>query len=113
MLRDILAEALREDGYSVVLAADGEQALELSRGWRPHLLILDLMMPNMNGEELVSAMRAEHGVAIPVIVVSASRQAEEIGTRIGAHISLSKPFDLYALTECVSDLLPDQADARP
>ena len=105
-LRDILAEALREDGYKVELAADGEIALELAQHWRPDLLILDLMMPNMDGEELVSSMRQVQGSAsLPIIVVSASRRAEEVGARIGAQAALRKPFDLFELTERVSEAL--------
>jgi DNA-binding response OmpR family regulator len=105
-LRDILAEALREDGYNVELAADGEIALELAQHWRPDLLILDLMMPNMDGEDLVSSIRQVQGSAsLPIIVVSASRGAEEVGARIGAHVALRKPFDLFELTERVSDAL--------
>jgi two-component system, OmpR family, response regulator len=105
-LRDILAEALREDGYTVELAEDGEVALELARRWRPDLLILDLMMPNMDGEELVSSIRQVQGAAsLPIIVVSASRRAEEVGARIGARAALRKPFDLFELTERVSEAL--------
>ena len=109
-LRDILAEALREDGYSVELAADGQLALELAQHWRPDMLILDLMMPNMDGEELVSSMRQAHGSrSVPIIVVSASRRAEEIGARIGAHAALRKPFDLLELTDSVIQALDGSA----
>jgi DNA-binding response OmpR family regulator len=109
-LRDILAEALREDGYTVELAADGEIALELAHQWQPDLLILDLMMPNMNGEELVSTMREVEGSAsLPIIVLSASRRAEEVGVRIGALAALRKPFDLFELTECVNHALNNSA----
>ena len=105
-LRDILAEALREDGYSVDLAADGSEALQLAGARRPDLLILDLMMPNMDGEELVARLHEVLGaVVLPVIVVSASRRAEEVGARIGAHAALRKPFDLYELADHVNGLL--------
>jgi DNA-binding response OmpR family regulator len=104
-LRDILAEALREDGYTVELAADGQIALELARDWRPDLLIVDLMMPNMDGEALVTTLRVLRGTTpLPIIVVSASRRAEEVGARMGAHAALRKPFDLYELTDRVDQI---------
>ena len=114
VLRDILAEALREDGYSVELAEDGQTALELARSWQPDLLILDLMMPNMDGEALASHIRSVPGAArAPIIVVSASRRAEEIGARIGALASLRKPFDLYELSTWVDQALQDVRGPRP
>lgn len=114
ILRDILAEALREDGYSVELAEDGQVALQLARSWRPDLLILDLMMPNMDGEALAASIRAAPGAGwVPIIVVSASRRAEEIGARIGARAALRKPFDLYELSTCVDQALQDGRGPRP
>jgi CheY-like chemotaxis protein len=105
-LREVIAEALRDDGYSVETAADGELALAVVHRWPPDLVILDLMMPHMDGEQFSEALRRINGLAAtPIIVVSASRYAEEVGTRVGAEAALRKPFDLYELAERVDQAL--------
>jgi CheY-like chemotaxis protein len=63
-------------------------------------------MPSMDGEEFSAAMRQISGLgSTPIIVISASRYAEEVGERIGAKLALRKPFDLHKLTERVDQLL--------
>ena len=105
-LREVIAEALDEDGYAVEAADNGQTALELAQRRPPELVILDLMMPRMNGEQFCSALRQMHGLeAVPIIVVSAARAADEISARVGATAALRKPFDLFELTDRVSDLL--------
>lgn len=105
-LRDVIAEALREDGYSVQAVDNGQSALELVRSWPPDLVILDLMMPYVDGAQFCAAIREMHTMAsVPIIVVSAARSAAEVGAKLGASASLSKPFDLFELTERVDHLL--------
>lgn len=105
-LRSVIAQALIEDGYVVEVAANGEAALDLVRRAAPDLVILDLMLPYMGGEEFSAAMRDIEGLeSTPVIIISASRYTEEVGARVGAKLSLRKPFDLYELTEHVNLLL--------
>jgi DNA-binding response OmpR family regulator len=106
-LRDIIAEALREDDYAVLTAENGATALALIERWSPDLVILDLMMPRMNGEQFCSELRQLDGMAtVPLIVVSASRFAADIAARVSAHAALTKPFDLLELTGHVRTLLP-------
>ena len=106
LLRDVIAEALHEDGYAVEAADNGRTALELAQQRPPGLVILDLMMPHMNGEQFCVALRQLDGLqTVPIIVVSAARSAHEIGARVGATAALRKPFDLFELTDRVSDLL--------
>jgi DNA-binding response OmpR family regulator len=105
-LREVVAEALREDGYEVRIAADGELALELAERWQPKLVILDLMMPHMDGEEFTTAVRQVRGLEqVPIIIVSASRYSAEVGARVAAEATLRKPFDLFELTDRVNELL--------
>ena len=105
-LRAVIAQALAEDGYAVEVAPDGEAALEAMRQALPDLVIVDLMLPYMSGEEFSVAMRAIAGLeSTPVIVISASRYVEEVGARVGATLALRKPFDLYELSEQVRLLL--------
>jgi DNA-binding response OmpR family regulator len=106
ILRAVVADALLEDGYRVETAADGQVALEMAGRLRPDLVILDLMMPYLDGEAFSAAMRQIDGLeATPIILISAARHADEVGARIGAHLTLRKPFDLYELTERVNVLL--------
>jgi DNA-binding response OmpR family regulator len=105
-LRDVITEALQEDGYLVDSAKNGQAGLELARHSPPDLVILDLMMPQMNGEQFCSAVRQiERLASVPIIVVSAARAADDIGLRLGATASLRKPFDLFELTRHVNALL--------
>src|ERR671916_457963 len=91
-LRDVVAEALGEEGYSVQAAASGLAALEVAAGWHPDVVLLDLMMPRMDGEQFCIAMRTIDGLAnVPIIVLSAARGAEQVATRIGASAALKKP----------------------
>jgi DNA-binding response OmpR family regulator len=107
-LRDIIAEALGEDGYTVQTAGNGETALVVAQGWSPELVIVDLMMPRMDGEQFCTTLRQLDGMAsVPIMLVTASRFADDIGARLGAFVALTKPFNLVELTEHVHALLPD------
>jgi two-component system response regulator (stage 0 sporulation protein F) len=105
-LREVIAEALCEDGYAVETAANGQVALELLRHFTPDLLIIDLMMPHMNGEEFTFEVRQIESLeSVPIIVVSAARSGPELSAQIGAVHYLGKPFDLFELTRRVTRLL--------
>jgi DNA-binding response OmpR family regulator len=105
-LRDLLQDILEDEGYDVVPADDGRQALEYLRTTSgkdeaPSLMILDLMMPHVNGWEVLDAMEADPRIQVPVIVVSATGTAPEdvsAGT-----VFFQKPFDLDRLMETVHE----------
>lgn len=98
-IRQAVAEVLAEEGHQVVAASDGAEALERLRAFHPNLVLLDLMMPVMNGWEFRSAQKCDPDLSgIPVIVVSAlGRDAA-----IDAEGFLQKPFDLDELLSAVS-----------
>ncbi len=106
-LRDYVRDLLAPD-YNVFLAADGREALELSRAQPPDVLVTDLMMPLLSGQELVQAVRADRALeSIPVLVLTA-RSA--VGARIesldaGADDFASKPFDAAELRARIRSLL--------
>jgi DNA-binding response OmpR family regulator len=105
-LRMVIAEALGEDGYAVDTAPDAEVALKLAGRLPPDLVLLGLLLPFMSGEDVSAAMRLLPGLAAtPIILISALREAEEVGARIGASAALRKPFDLFELTERVHGIL--------
>ncbi len=89
---------LEADGYDVLSAEDGEAGLALARGEAPDLLILDVMLPKMNGFQVLQAIRRE-GLMMPIIVLSA-RNAEMdkvTGLELGAEDYVAKPFSLAEL----------------
>ncbi|MBV8719830.1 MAG: response regulator [Chloroflexi bacterium] len=106
LIRDLLELALTEADYSVATASGGVQALESMRTRLPDLLLLDLMMPDMNGWELLRHMAMSRDLAaIPVLVVSAAganalRQAQDLG----APVFLPKPFNIEDLLLAVEQL---------
>jgi CheY-like chemotaxis protein len=88
-IREIISAMLTEQGYEIVTAEDGQQALELLPQFRPHLLVTDLRMPRMAGDELVRIVR-ESFPQLPVIVVSGEFLPDEFPTSFQADAFLSK-----------------------
>jgi DNA-binding response OmpR family regulator len=104
-VREFLAGALVLDGYRVVQAFHGEHALSLVMGERPDLVIADVMMPLMGGEELCRRLKADPATAaVPVILMSAARPPAARDAPADAFIA--KPFDLDTMDALVHALLP-------
>ncbi|MGH2987181.1 MAG: response regulator [Solirubrobacterales bacterium] len=93
MVRDVLARYLARDGFEVETAADGEAALAAFESDRPDLILLDLMLPRVDGFEVFRRLR-EGGVASPVIMLTARGEVTDriVGLEIGADDYVSKPF---------------------
>jgi len=104
-LRYVLRETMSEDGYEVEAASNGREALAIIERWPPDLIVLDLMMPVMDGESFRQEQR-RLGLAeqVPLIVLSASREMRSAAERVGAAASVPKPFDLDDLLETVNRL---------
>jgi DNA-binding response OmpR family regulator len=94
----LLRQALMEDGYHVVVAHDGRQGLELARLPHFELLVLDLMLPGMDGFQIARTLRAE-GNRIPMLVVTARDTDRDIvhGLNVGADDYVTKPFSFDVL----------------
>ena len=90
---DILAQLLEEEGYTVVTFSDGRAALDYARIQPPSLALIDLMMPLMDGRDLILHLRAEHISHFPVVVMSASTNFDLI-RNLPIQDYISKPFDL-------------------
>ncbi len=93
-LRRVLAQALREDGYAVDEAADGPDGLYKAIAWEYDLILLDLMLPGLDGLSLLRRLRKEKPT--PVLIVTARDAfADRVrGLDIGADDYVVKPFDL-------------------
>lgn len=93
-LQESLEALLELEGYRVCLACDGFQALNMLQATRPALILLDLMMPRMNGYELVGQMRQQGYLpGIPIVVLTAGRVSEKI-KQLGVDGYIEKPFEL-------------------
>jgi len=93
-LRETLVEALEADGFRVVSAADGREALERFRAERPDLVLLDLMLPELSGIEVCRIIRAESGVPIIMLTAKDSEVDKVVGLELGADDYVTKPFSL-------------------
>lgn len=99
VIRESLREVLTEEGYTVATAQHGKEALTRLTELRPKVILLDLMMPVMDGWQVLEALQQDAALAsIPVVVVSASREPRPLS---GATAILRKPINLPALLEQV------------
>ena len=102
-IRETILVILHRHGYAADVASDGVEALDRlhAGGALPSLILLDLMMPRMNGEEFRAAQLADPRLAkVPVVVLSGARGVDELSRRIGVEV-LAKPFELSTLLEIV------------
>jgi DNA-binding response OmpR family regulator len=98
----MLATALELDGQRVVTATNGAEALRLARLDRPSLVVLDLMLPVVSGEEFRKAQLQDDAIkSVPVLVVSARHDAEIVAARMNAVGCLTKPVDLETFSTVV------------
>jgi len=104
-VREVVVSYLRADGYAVVEAADGETALAVVGGDRPDLVVLDVMLPGVDGLEVCRRIRA--GGDLPVIMLTALGEAMDrvAGLELGADDYLTKPFSPRELVLRVGSVL--------
>ncbi len=106
--RDILARRLEAQGYQLVMAADGEEALTCARDQLPDLILLDIMMPKMDGLEVCRRLKADKSLPfIPIILVTARADTKDVvaGLDTGGDEYLTKPVDQAALVARVRSIL--------
>ncbi len=109
---DILATRLGVQGYAVITASDGEEALQRARAERPDLILLDIMMPKLDGLEVTRRLRAEASLPfIPIILVTAKAEIGDVvaGLDAGADEYLTKPIDQASLVARVRSILRSKA----
>ncbi len=105
-IRVILQDALSEKGYDVKSASDGEKGLEMALEIKPDLLILDVMLPVMDGFEICKKVRQE-GVTSPILMLTVKDEEVDkvLGLELGADDYVTKPFSLKELSARVKALL--------
>lgn len=99
---DTVTSILTSEGFHVMAASGGQEALSLLHSWHPTLVLLDMRMPIMDGWAVARAMQ-ESGSEVPIIVMTAAESAKRWADEIGAAGHLAKPFGLDELIECVEE----------
>lgn len=89
---DIVGAYLQPEGYEVFTAADGSAALDLARRHKPDLVVLDIMLPEMDGIEVLSRLRRESDVYVILLTAKAEETDKIVGLSVGADDYLTKPF---------------------
>lgn len=101
-IRDVLRFFLEIDGYRISTATDGVDALEqLETRERPSLILLDLMMPRMDGEEFLKTLRVSKFADIPVVIMSGYREADDKTRELSGNCCLMKPVEFDELIAVV------------
>jgi CheY-like chemotaxis protein len=109
-IRDVVADILEISDYAVQTAVNGAEALEKIRKDKPAAVLLDLMMPVMDGWEFLRVCRQEMPCAhLPIVVMSAAREASDVADELGAQAFLPKPFELNAMLSLVGRVVPPGA----
>ena len=111
----ILDFSLGMEGYEVVTALDGEQALEKLKVEKPDLIVLDIMMPKLDGYEVCKAIKSDPETRqIPVILLSAKGRHvdQKMGFDVGADDYITKPFSPRKLVERINQLLGQTVTER-
>jgi two-component system response regulator MprA len=104
-IRDVVGDILALSHYSVRTASNGAEALDAIRERRPAAVLLDLMMPVMNGWEFLRQYRKEVPRApVPIVIMSAARDAGSVADELGAQAFLPKPFELDDMLNIVQRL---------
>jgi CheY-like chemotaxis protein len=106
-IRDVVADILEMSDYAVRTASNGAEALAKIREEPPAAVLLDLMMPVMNGWDFLRVCRREPQCAsIPIAIMSAARDASAVADEMGAQAFLAKPFELDAVLQVLDRLAP-------
>jgi CheY-like chemotaxis protein len=109
-IRDAMAQILEDEGHHVMAASDGRAGLERLRERRPDLILLDLMMPIMNGWQFREAQRSQAlALDVPVVVISADGAARAEALALGVRAFMRKPVELAALLEMVAQCTEPRA----
>ncbi len=107
LLRSLLVHRLSADGYQVVVAEDGSQALAAIADLKPDLIVLDALMPVMDGFEVLRRLKAGQATVAPIIMLTALKREQDIvgALQLGAADYLVKPFIPDELSQRVRRLL--------
>jgi len=105
LLRTMICDGLEAAGHTVLAASSGEEALRLAKAERPVCILLDIMMPDLDGYDTCAALKADSETAsIPVIMISATTDLRVVdrAEKVGAAVVLPKPIPMEQLQHAVA-----------
>lgn len=112
-IREVVGIVLESSGHDVMFAEDGKKGLALIKKWQPDLIVLDVMMPKMNGLQVLQLLRSMDGYDhIPVVMLTASTKGAKESDdyyqkKTGVEVFISKPFNPADLVSRINQLLQD------
>ena len=110
-LRAVLVDALSDADYEIGEASNGMEALNLAESWLPDAILLDLMMPDMDGAEFLRARRERPFLArVPVMVLTAHPFHHRLLDGLGATVVVRKPYNLDELLDAVATMCAGESD---
>jgi CheY-like chemotaxis protein len=106
LIREILSDLIASDGHLVDTAANGSEALEVIHGWRPDVVLLDMMMPQVGAWDFLARYNADTTCrGLPVAILSTTPTAGVALEEAGVSAVISNPFDVHDLLETVHELV--------
>jgi DNA-binding response OmpR family regulator len=114
-MAEAIAYALKREGFQVRIATDGQEGLRMALTEKPDLVILDLMLPKLDGWEVCRTLRAKSPVPILILTARGEEHDKVIGLELGADDYVVKPFsmrELIARVRAVAEASEDDCDAR-
>jgi DNA-binding response OmpR family regulator len=112
-LQKMLTHALEREGFQVQVAGDGEAALEAFKTFEPHLIVLDIMLPKLDGTEVIRRIRAQSDVPVIMLTARDDEMSVVVGLEVGADDYITKPFSHRELVSRVrATLRRRRIDAR-
>jgi DNA-binding response OmpR family regulator len=109
-IRQLLTDVLEIEGYEVTLAVDGIAAVRAVKGASPDFVVLDVMMPGLDGFEVLSTIRAQGGEPVPVLMLTAAAEADADSRAWanGVDFYLAKPFTPDSVLDLIDSVLTRQ-----
>lgn len=114
-LVEMVKMRIEASGYDVICAYDGQQALQMAKKEKPDLIILDLMLPKMDGYKVCGLLKNDSRYSkIPIIMFTARAQEEDflLGKELGAEAFITKPFEPNILLGKIKELIGEQGKNR-
>lgn len=112
-VRTLVREVLEAEGFKVVSASNGSEALNVAEQVRPALILLDIMMPEMNGYEFIRAYRKQHETPIILLTAKMEETDKVLGLELGADDYITKPFGMKELVARINAVLRRGSAAIP
>ena len=110
-IRESLGKVLRTEGYEVILAADGREALEIFNKDRIHLILLDLNLPGDSGWDVFGTVTSSNPF-LPIVIITGRQNQRELAAEAGVGALMEKPLDVPLLLKTISDLMAQKSETH-